>query len=333
MVGIMEFFDREGMSFGITTNGSAIREKHVEFFSKLKSHVLLTISHDAKAQAKLRGKDPLDQPKVIQSLKMLDELPNVTYGFLCSVTNTNYNLFEINDFFRDKILEHGLKCNSLSFSLGRTYQEQSNALDADGCTIAMVDVNSPQGQSFAHVIQGDNLIEFKEIVSEYLEQHYLQMLDSYVDGVPTIFNKSAEETPLLLCDIYESTIPYSVLEYAGKLLRGDPILETTNCGADMSDILSIDINGNIRTCPHTDESHIIGHINHIELANSNKMNLSRGEHCNTCVNKLLCKSSCPLDLPDEVFLTNCRVEKVWYGEIQKAAFRLIFNEAVSHINK
>jgi hypothetical protein len=27
-------------------------------------------------------------------------------------------------------------------------------------------------------------------------------------------------------------------------------------------------------------------------------------------------------------MTNCRVEKVWYGEIQKAAFRFIFAQKV-----
>ena len=337
MTALMEFFDREGMTFGITTNGSALRPKHAEFFSKLKGYVLLTISHDAKMQKSLRGADPLESSSVISTLKMMDELPNVTYGFLCSLTNTNFNLFEINDFFRDKIIKHNLKTNSLSFSLGRTYQdkleyEPSESLGCNIITADQTDKKLPKSESFTHVIHGKNLELFREILAEYLEQHYLQMIDSYVDGMPTIFSKEAKDTPLLLCDIYESTIPYSVIEYMQNVLQGNPILETTNCGADMTDIVSFDINGNIRTCPHAGEEHIVGHIKNIKNVEIKALDLDRGSHCSSCMNNKLCRSSCPLDLPDEVFLTNCRVEKVWYGEIQKAAFRFIFNEPVSLIN-
>ena len=337
MVSLMIFFDREGIEFGITTNGSALRDKHVEFFKGLKGRVLISISHDGRMQGALRGSDPLESNSVISTLKALDELPNVQYGFLCSLTNTNFNLFEINDFFRDKIIEHDLKTNSLSFSLGRTYQEKLEYEPSEslGCNIITTDQSSkelPKSESFTHVIHGENLELFREILAEYLEQHYLQMLDSYVDGAPTIFGKSAKETPLLLCDIYESTIPYSVIEYMQNVLQGNPILETTNCGADMTDLVSFDTNGNIRTCQHAGEEHIVGHIKNIENVQIKALDLDRGDHCNSCVNKKLCRSSCPLDLPDEVFLTNCRVEKVWYGEIQKAAFRFIFNEPVKLIN-
>lgn len=337
MVALMEFFDNENMTFGITTNGSALRQKHAEFFATLKGQVLLTISHDAKMQRALRGSDPLESPSVIATLKTIDALPNVRYGVLCSLTNTNFDLFEINDFFRDKILEHNLNTNSLSFSLGRTYQEklEYGPSESLGCNIITTDTSGkqlPKSESFTHVIHGKNLELFREILAEYLEQHYLQMLDSYVDGVPTIFSKSAKETPLLLCDIYESAIPYSVTEYMRNTLLGTPILETTNCGADMADIISLDTNGNVRTCPHTGEEHIAGHIKNIKAIEIKALNLGRGAHCSSCANKKLCKSSCPLDLPDEVFMTNCRVEKVWYGEIQKAAFRFMFNEPVKLIN-
>jgi hypothetical protein len=54
-------------------------------------------------------------------------------------------------------------------------------------------------------------------------------------------------------------------------------------------------------------------------------------HCAPCHNIKICRSSCPITLPDEVFMTNCRVEKIWYGEIQKAAFRLLFNDTVEMV--
>jgi radical SAM protein with 4Fe4S-binding SPASM domain len=341
MMALMEFFDREDMTFGITTNGSALSPKHAEFFSKLKGQVLLTISHDAKMQKSLRGEDPLERPRVIETLKMLDGMDHVSYGWLCSITNTNFNLFEINDFFRNKILEHGLKTNSLSFSLGRTYLEKLEFMPSDslGCqVITIFDKNTkkviPTSDSFTHVIHGENLEVFRGILAEFLEQHYLQMVNSYNEnGYPTIFSKPVEETPLLMTDIYEGIIPYSVTEYARKVLTGEPILETTNCGADMTDVLSVDISGNIRTCPHAGPEHTVGHLNKISEANIDALDLNRtSAHCAPCPNKKLCKSSCPIKFPDEVFLTNCRVEKVWYGEIQKAAFRLIFNEPVKMVS-
>jgi radical SAM protein with 4Fe4S-binding SPASM domain len=333
----MKFFDNDQMTFGITTNGSALRSKHAEFFSTLKSQVIVTISHDAKMQSALRGLDPLENKSVIQTLKSFDALQNVNYGFLCSLTNTNFNLFEINDFFRDKIISHDLKCNSLSFSLGRTYQEEIKFEPSEslGCNVITTDLTNkqlPKSESKTHVIHGENLNTFREILVEYLEQHYLQFIDSYVDGIPTIYNKTAQETPLLLCDIYESSLPYSVTEYMGKTLRGDPILEKTNCGADMADIISIDIDGNIRTCPHSGKEHIHGHLKNIKTIEIKSLDLDRGTHCESCVNNKLCRSSCPLDLPDETFMTNCRVEKVWYGELQKAAFRFLLNDQVKMLS-
>jgi radical SAM protein with 4Fe4S-binding SPASM domain len=139
-----------------------------------------------------------------------------------------------------------------------------------------------------------------------------------------------KDLPLLLCDIYESSVAYSVTEYSRKLLVQEPILETTNCGADMADILSLDLDGSIRTCPHAGEKYIHGAVNNLKGVRVVSLNLTRNEgHCDSCVNVKLCRSSCPLNLPDETFLTNCRVEKVWYGELQKAAFRFIFGQQIT----
>ena len=143
-----------------------------------------------------------------------------------------------------------------------------------------------------------------------------------------------EKRPLLFCDIYESTTAYSVIEYARKTICNEPILESTNCGADMADILSLDLDGSIRTCPHAGEKHIHGAINNLKGVRIVSLDLNRKEaHCSGCVNKKLCRSSCPLTLPDETFLTNCRVEKVWYGEIQKAAFRFIFGQQITSMEE
>jgi radical SAM protein with 4Fe4S-binding SPASM domain len=339
MMELMRFFDNERIEFTISTNGSALSPKHAEFFSTLKCNkVYMGISHDAYMQQQLRGDEIFDRPRVIQTLKMIDELPNVMYSFTCSITNTNFDLFAINEFFRNKILEHDLYANSISFSLGRTYQESlnynpSNSLGCNSLGDVSDYTNKPPGsESFTHVIHGDNLIKFRQILGDFLEAHYKQYIDSFVDGQPTIFGRYAKDLPLLACDIMEETVAYSAIEYARKLISGEPILEDTNCGADMKDILSLDLDGMIRTCPHAGSEHITGTINNIKGIRITAIDMTRkSTHCSGCANKKLCRSSCPIKFPDEVFLTNCRVEKIWYGEIQKAAFRILFNSNVEMI--
>lgn len=335
MVGLITHFDKEGIEFGITTNGSMLSQKHVDFFKSLKGQILLTISHDAKQQRSLRGEDPFEQLKVINAMKELGKVPNLRYGFLCSLTNTNFDLFEINDFFRDKIMEHGLSTNSLSFSLGRTYQEKTAYAPSESLSCQVDDAKdeskaAPKSESYTHVIHGENLEKFQKILAHYLEQHHTQMVDSTENGEPTIFGKSAKDTPLLMCDIYESSIAYSVTEVASKMLKGERVLESTNCGADNADIISMGMDGAIRTCPHSGKSHIFGHINNIKGAHISALDFERrvGD-CDNCEVRLLCKSGCPIKFPDETFMTNCRIEKIWYGEIQKAAFRLILNSPVN----
>jgi radical SAM protein with 4Fe4S-binding SPASM domain len=330
MVPLMTYFDAEGMTFAISTNGSCLSAKHAEFFASLKSEVILSISHDGPMQEQLRGEEILDRPRVIETLKKLDALPNVGYGFQCSVTNTNFDLFAINDFFRGHIVANGLQTNSLSFSLGRTYQEGGNGFDYLACNI-IDGQDKKSSDSQLHVIHGENLKKFRVILREYLEAHYQQMISFGFDGdEPAVYGMSASDLPLLLCDIYESEIAYSVIGYSRKLLNNEPILETTNCGADMADIISLDLDGSVRTCPHAGEKYVHGHINNIKGVRILTLNLTKKDtHCADCSNIKLCRSSCPLDLPTETFLTNCSVEKVWYGELQRAAFRFILNEQIA----
>jgi radical SAM protein with 4Fe4S-binding SPASM domain len=338
MVALMEFFDKEGLTFAISTNGSCLSAKHAEFFGKLKSDVIVSISHDGPRQLELRGEEILGRSRVISTLKMFDKLANVSYGFQCSLTNTNYDLFAINKFFRDHILEHKLNPGGLSFSLGRTYQEGAFNSQKD-CNSALIGNEELEGdlekESITHVIHGENLEKFRVILADYLEAHRQQFISNgFIGDDPAVYSLPIEKLPLLLCDIYESSIAYSVTEYSRKLLTQEPILETTNCGADMSDILSLDLDGSVRTCPHAGEKYIHGSVNNLKGVRVVSLNLTRNEgHCNTCVSKKLCRSSCPLSLPKETFLTNCNVEKVWYGEIQKASFKFIFGKNVTSMEE
>ena len=120
-----------------------------------------------------------------------------------------------------------------------------------------------------------------------------------------------------------------VLKYASLTRHQIPITMTSSCGADAADILSLDIRGNVRLCPHTSEKFTGGHINNLKGVKIVGMALERkNTHCYHCPVKRLCKSSCPIDFPTEVFLHNCRVEKIWYSSIQQNSFSLLFGEEV-----
>lgn len=336
MMDLIEFFDKEGIQFYISTNGSALSAKHAEFFSKVKGNIILNVSHDAMRQEALRGEDIFNRPRVIETLQAFDKLPNVVYGFTCSITNTNWDLFEINDYFRDRIIENDLKTFNLAFSLGRTYVENANDItDSLPCTpIEDGAKNEVKGESYSHVIHGENLPKFRQTLEDFLEAHYQQFVSFGIDenGNPNVLNATVDQLRYLITDIYEGQMAYGALVYARKTIMGEPILESTNCGADMADVLSIDLEGNVRTCPHTDETHINGHINNLKGIRIVQLDMKRKDtHCSSCHNKKTCRSSCPIDLPDEVFMTNCRIEKIWYGEIQKAAFRFLFNDKVKMI--
>lgn len=297
---IVPALDKEGRHFYISTNGSALRQKHVDFFKSLKSTVMMGISHDGPGQEALRGEEILNKPHIVDVLKQLDDLyPKVQYSFNPVISNTNFDLFEINDYFRKFTSEHNIKNTRLSFTLGRTYDKTDSK------------------NSYEHVIHGDNLDKFRNMLDRYFDATIDQLQHHGIN----------KQLPLMQSNIFDGD--NGSLKYALKTKHQIPITMTSNCGADAADIISIDIQGNIRLCPHTSEEYIGGHINNIKGVKIIPLALDRkNTHCGPCPVKRLCKSSCPIDFPDATFLKNCAVEKIWYGAIQKNAFRLIFGEKV-----
>lgn len=297
---IMPALDKKGRHFYISTNGSALRQKHVDFFKSLEASVMLGISHDGPGQEALRGEEILHKEQIISVLKQFDDLyPKIQYSFNPVVSIQNYDLFKINDYFRGFAEKHDIKNARISFTLGRTYDETDSKNSTD------------------HVITGEHLPKFKQIVKDYM--------DACIDQLKT--RGRGKQLPILQSNIFDGTT--GVLQYALNTRKQVPITYTSNCGADSADVLSIDIQGNIRLCPHTSEKYIGGHINDIKGVKIIPLALDRkSTHCAPCPVKRLCKSSCPIDFPDTTFLKNCAVEKIWYGAIQQASFKMIFNEEV-----
>ena len=98
IVPIMEFLDHEKRHFYISTNGSALRQKHIDFFKTLKSSVMIGISHDGPGQELLRGEDIFDKKLVTSVIKQFDDLyPKIQYSFNPVVSLHNYDLMKINN--------------------------------------------------------------------------------------------------------------------------------------------------------------------------------------------------------------------------------------------
>jgi radical SAM protein with 4Fe4S-binding SPASM domain len=94
-------------------------------------------------------------------------------------------------------------------------------------------------------------------------------------------------------------------------------------------LISLDLNGAVRTCPHTDESFISGHVTDIENVEVKNIDLdrkNRKDHCFNCPVLRICKSSCPINFDDSVFKLNCAIEKALYTTVQRKSFSLLLSQ-------
>ena len=291
---VMLALDKPGLHFFISTNGSPLRQKHVDLFKELKATVALGISHDGPAHEALRGEEILHKPHIQKVLKQLDDLyPKVQFSFNTVVSDTNWDLFAINDFFYKHVQSLKLKNPTLSFTLGRSYDETDSK------------------NSFDVVVR--DLEGLRKMCTKYINAHIEQLKEFGL----------RKDLPLMNCNIFNGGA--GSIKYAQHMREIIPITMTSNCGADAADILSLDIKGNIRLCPHTE--HISGKLTQLDNIEITGMDLDKKDsHCGTCHVKRLCKSSCPIAFPDKTFIKNCQAEKIWYGAIQLGAFALLFGE-------
>jgi len=298
MVAIMEFFDHPDRYFFISTNGSAFVEKHYEFFKKLKSRVMINVSHDAKKQELTRGVDVFKNPKKVDVMKRIFALPNVSFAFGCVVSSENHDLFEINEYFKDFVDREGIVGAKLNFIPARNY-----------------DFHGKDENSAKYILRGETLKKFNDHMYEFLK----------------VATEDMAHEKTLPCSLMYSD--YGVVQYSKFLKNQAPIVSTSKCGADSNRVLSVDLQGNIRLCPHSDNHFKAGSIDDLKDIRIHGLDLEgKNKHCMSCHVKRLCKSSCPIKFPDEVFYSNCALEKVWWGNIQLASMRLLFGQDVSMIS-
>lgn len=299
---IIDEFDRDGMEWYFPTNGTPLRQKHVDYLSNIKGIALFGISHDGPGHVALRGKEFLWDEQTVEVLKQMQtNRQKIRFSFNPVISSTNYDLFEINNFFRDYMLEVGLdpESVSISYTLGRVHADE----DHKGSV------------SMDHVIRGAELEKFRDMLDRFIDANIEQ-------------SRGIKDHGLLRSNLFHNG-PTSVLGYAESMQKQILPTITTSCGADDDQVLSVDVAGNVRTCPHVDDSFVSGTIDRLEEVTLKKVDFDRfDKHCKVCPVWRLCKSNCPITVPDQVFLTNCAVEKVYHKAIQRGAFKALFGQDV-----
>lgn len=113
----------------------------------------------------------------------------------------------------------------------------------------------------------------------------------------------------------------------------------SRCGADWTELISVDINGDVISCPMVgSDGHKCGTLDQIDKVKQVKLDFMRehngnGDGCVNCPVLLLCNKGCPLELADIFRSRSCALLKVHNSEIQLAAFRLLFGSDVRYLGR
>jgi uncharacterized protein len=293
---IMLATDSPDVEFYISTNGTPLLMKHVEFFKNLKGKVSIGISHDGPAQEKQRGPDIL--PKKQEIIRALEDTPNVGFSINTVLTKDNMDLFAINDYFKKFRDESGLNIRVVMQTV-QNY-DASNAENSAEWVFGGKDLLKFR----------DNLRMFLEACREQFETHGL--------------NYTGDILPNSLFHFGYHSVLGIIKDY-----RQENFVGYTNCGASSEDILSVDINGDIRMCPHSGDEYVYGKMTDLDNITIKDLDLNRLEtHCGTCPVQRMCKSTCPIEIPYDVFVGNCNIEKVYYWEKEKMALSMLTKSPV-----
>lgn len=295
---IISALDREGIDWYLPTNGTVLKMKHADFFARMKGKVQIGISHDGPGHTTLRGPEFLHRK--VDELRAL-HVVGVQYSFNAVISTTNFDLFKINDYFHNFLDRVGLDFVPVVYELGRTYETGACATES-------------------HVITAEQIPAYRTILKDYLKRH----LNEYKTGGR--WNRDM----LLPTSLFH--FGGGVIPYAKSLHTQNPIHHYSSCGTDSPGLITLDMNGNLRTCQNTNEEYIYGNLGNIAEAKMQKVDYSKEDFCKDCSVLRLCNRSCPIQLPFETFLINHQIENVHYTEIQLSAFELLFDSPISKIN-
>lgn len=291
---IITALDREGLEFYICTNGSPLQMKHIDFLKNIKGKVAITISHDGPGQD-VRGPDPIEKrADVIREMGKYRE--KIGFSFNVVMTKDNYDPFAINEYFKN-------------------VREKFNIPVQVVMSVAQIYDAKDQNNEWA--IVGEDLLKFQKLLREYLQAS----CDQYLSIGPT---KDGDILFNAIFNFGDGVVPI-IDEFQTDGVR----MHYANCGASSEDILSVDINGDIRLCPHAGEEFVYEKIEKIDIVDVRQLDITRTDyHCKDCAIQRLCKSTCPIEIPYPTFLKNCDAEKVYYTEKQRMALKILLRQEV-----
>ena len=300
IVEIMSAIDNESITWYLPTNGTLLKDKHAEFFKQLKGKVTIGISHDGPGHESLRGPEFLHRK--VDILKSFQKA-GISFSFNVVISTSNYDLFKIDRYFQTFLQVNNFDTYvPLVFELGRTYETGACATEN-------------------HVITKEQIPEYRSILKTYLKQHAIEYKKN---------TNGWEVGNLLPSGLFH--FGNGVIPYTKSLYRPNENRHYSNCGTDNPHLITLDMNGNLRTCQNTSDEYIYGTIEHINKARMQNVDYEKDDFCKDCNVLRLCNQSCPIQLPFETFLINHTIENAHYNEIQLAAFEFLFDSPITKLN-
>jgi uncharacterized protein len=279
---------RPGLQWSMVNNGSLLSEKHIEFFQSFSDNTFrLPVSHDGPKHLLLRGEDI--KARLVPLFKMI-EGTNVAMSFSAVLTNQNWDIMRIHDYFMKFFKDNDLTPQGFSVTLGTAYDDNTQ-----------------------FVIQGDNIQKHHESMKEFLTLAFKE----WKDRTGEILSNNV---------FVEKDNPKSVLGYIDYIQK--PYKDNyTKCGMDIEEVMTIDLLGNIKLCQNTGDDYILGTVDNIDNATlEGTKHDFHVDRCSTCEVQALCQSNCPLIVDDTLFDMNCKINKAHYRAIQEVALKIMFNE-------
>jgi uncharacterized protein len=267
---IIEHYDRPGLEFFISTNGSLLKAHHAEYFAARQSKICLGISHDGPMQTTLRGKEWLHRdPGVLKSLTE----QGISWSFNPTISTQNPDISAVHDFFVDWATRNNLSVPFINFGLQHDHSPISD---------------------------GSSLHE------------HLQRFLARTDTVPNSLHNGDQ----------------GVEGFIKSLAFPNVAARVTSCGVDDSQVLSVDLKGNLIVCPHTGTKYGTTQ----QFAPIVEIDLNRYDrHCNSCHVWRLCKSTCPIE--SNQFEANCASSYDWYSTIFRVSVETLTGHKVINVTR
>lgn len=292
---IFEALDKKDLVWYLPTNGTLLRDVHVDYLKELKGNIAIGISHDGakSADKNVRGRDPF--PRLGPVLYKLNWETNISYSLNATMSQNNYDVISVYRRFKDLKEQYVLTRMGMEFDKVESYDFMSY-----GKTIN----NDRRGRGPLY-FYGESLREFFLTIPNDPKINLFRDVRNFTESI-----SGSNETSL-----------------------------ASRCGADWEELISVDINGDVLSCPMVgSDGHKCGTLDNIEDVRSVKLDFMRehngnGDGCINCPVLLLCNKGCPLELADIFRSRSCDLLKVHNSEIQLAAFRLLFQSEIEYIGR